>query len=505
MKRGATAVRKKALPALLGIFLLCTPLHAEVYCLQLEQESPLLLRGSKKAFIYLSHLGLGILRSEEDPQTLAALPGIQGIAKANKNRLFYIPSEPCYPNQQPYLQMISAEEGWEITRGDASFVVAVIDTGIDCAHEDLRENLWINPQEIPDNGIDDDGNGIIDDYYGACFLEEGAIATGDPADTLFSGQGHGTHVAGIIASPINGIGIAGIAPNVKIMGIRVFMDDNGTATASDADILRALNYVLEMKSRGVNIRAIDLSLGTHPGEEEHNPAMEQGLQKVAQAGILIIMAAGNASTNISLPGNAVYPANYNVPNTIVVGAGSASSHSLAYFSNYGPTVDILAPGVNIYGPVPEFAKILRESYVPLSGTSMATPLTLGVAMLLWSQNPALPAEDVKRWLENQATPVPELADYCATGAILSAVQKASPVTPTQTPTPTPTNLPRPTSSPDPLDNLLSGGGCSAGITELPFIFLLPLLFLISPSQKMISFFPSKGKFLRNFYGKRVYS
>jgi len=505
MKRGATAIRKKALPALLGIFLLCTPLHAEVYCLQLEQRSHLLLQGGGNSFIPLPHLGLGILHSEEDPQALAALPGVRSVATPNRNHLFYIPSEPYYPNQRPYLQMISAEEAWDITRGDQSFVVAVIDTGIDYTHEDLRENLWTNPREIPDNGIDDDGNGIIDDYYGACFLEEGAIATGDPADTLFSGQGHGTHVAGTIASPINGIGIAGIAPNVKIMGIRVFMDDNGTATASDADILRALNYVLEMKSRGVNIRAIDLSLGTHPGEEEHNPAMEQGLQKVAQAGILIIMAAGNASTNISLPGNAVYPANYNVPNTIVVGAGSASSHSLAYFSNYGPTVDILAPGVNIYGPVPEFAKILRESYVPLSGTSMATPLTLGVAMLLWSQNPALPAEDVKRWLENQATPVPELADYCATGAILSAVQKASPVTPTQTPTPTPTNIPRPTSSPDPLDNLLSGGGCSAGITELPFIFLLPLLFLISPSQKMISFFPSKGKFLRNFYGKRVYS
>ena len=98
-------------------------------------------------------------------------------------------------------------------------------------------------------------------------------------------------------------------------------------------------------------------------------------------------------------------------------------------------------------------------------------------MLLWSQNPALPAEDVKKWLENQATPVPELAGYCATGAIVSAVQKASPVTPTQTPTPIPTNTPRPTSSPDPLENLLSGGGCSAGIAELSFLFLLPLLLL----------------------------
>nr|HPQ38564.1 S8 family serine peptidase [Synergistaceae bacterium] len=453
MKKGTTAAIKKALPALLGVLLLSAPLHAEVYCLQLEQESPLLLRESKNAFIHLSHLGLGILRSEEDPQTFAALPGIQGIAKANKNRLFYIPSEPCYPNQQAYLQMISAEEGWEITRGDAGFVVAVLDTGINCAHEDLRENLWINPQEIPNNGIDDDRNGIVDDCHGACFIGEGTMASGDPEDVLFSGQGHGTHVAGIIASPINGVGITGISPNVTIMGIRVFMEDSdGTATASDADILRALDYILGMKKRGINIRGINLSLGTQPGEEEYNPAMEQGLQKVAEAGILIFIAAGNASTNISLPGKEVYPANYSAPNTIVVGASSSSSYSLAYFSNYGPGVTMLAPGVNIYGPVSDFAKILHEKYVPKSGTSMATPLTLGIAMLLWSQNPSLPAGEVKKWLESQATSVPELAAYCSTGAVVSAVQKETP------PTPIPTNIPVPTSKPDPLEEFLGSGG-----------------------------------------------
>jgi len=136
------------LQALLGVLLLSAPLHAEVYCLQLEQRSHLLLPAGESTFIPLPHLGLGILRSEEDPQTLAALPGVRSMATSNRNHLFFTPSEPYYPNQQPYLQMISAEEAWDITRGDQSFVVAVIDTGIDDTHEDLRDKGFLKRAKI---------------------------------------------------------------------------------------------------------------------------------------------------------------------------------------------------------------------------------------------------------------------------------------------------------------------------------------------------------------------
>ena len=136
---------------------------------------------------------------------------------------------------------INAPEAWDITKGSNEVVIAVIDTGVNYNHPDLMNNIWVNSGEIPGNTIDDDGNGYIDDYRGYDFLGRDP----DPMDT----NGHGTHVAGIIAAQSdNGIGISGVAPNVKIMPIRA-------AGGTTLNVLQAINYVNMMQSRGVNIVA----------------------------------------------------------------------------------------------------------------------------------------------------------------------------------------------------------------------------------------------------------
>jgi subtilisin family serine protease len=262
---------------------------------------------------------------------------------------------------------IDAPEAWDLSTGSGSVVVFVIDTGVDYNHPDLIDNLWTNPGETPGNGIDDDGNGYIDDVYGI----DTAYNDSDPMD----GNGHGTHVSGTIgARGNNGLGVVGVNWQVKI-GQCKFLSDSGTGSTADA--IECLQYIRNLKvNAGVPVVATNNSWGGGPFEQ----ALYDAIKAHMDAGILFIAAAGNDGTdNDALPH---YPSNYFLPNVISV-AATDHNDDLASFSNYGlRTVHVGAPGKSILSTWP------GNTYNTISGTSMATPHVTGLAALLKAHNPS---------------------------------------------------------------------------------------------------------------------
>jgi len=222
------------------------------------------------------------------------------------------------------------------TPGATNVVVGVIDTGADYNHPDLAANIWINTAEIPGNGIDDDGDGYVDDVRGWDFADH----VNDPSD---SGV-HGTHVAGTIAAlENNALGVAGVCYPAKIMALKASSDGE---SLDDGAIIEALQYATAMKTRGINVVSINASFGG-PG---YDSAMAAAIQAAGDAGIIFCAAAGNDSANNDT--TTTYPAGYRLPNMIVV-AASDQNDNLASFSNYGATtVDLAAPGVNILSTMP---------------------------------------------------------------------------------------------------------------------------------------------------------
>ena len=261
---------------------------------------------------------------------------------------------------------IDAPEAWQIHTGrnDAP-IIAVIDTGIDYNHPDLAANMWTNKGEIPGNGIDDDGNGVIDDVHGF----NANAQTGDPMD----GHGHGTHCAGTIgAVGNNGIGVVGVNHNAQIMAVKIFDDAGSTDSAA---ILRGIEYATKM---GAKITSNSWGGGG---------ASDAQKEAFASSPALHIMAAGNNYSNNDLIAN--YPSNYDLTNNIAVAASDRNDKKPG-FSNYGKTmVDITAPGKDIYSCAP------GGGYQSMSGTSMATPHVSGVAGLVASAFPDLTAEQLK--------------------------------------------------------------------------------------------------------------
>ena len=226
---------------------------------------------------------------------------------------------------------------WGLARPTTNqVVVAVIDTGVDYTHPDLAGNMWTNPGEIPNNGVDDDGNGYVDDYYGYDFADN----LPNPSDSGF----HGTHVAGTIAAIGNNqLGVIGVDYQGKIMALRASSDGN---TLPDSAIIEAIQYATMMKGRGVNIVAINESFGGGGSNSTESAAM----QAAGNAGIIFCVAAGNNTANNDT--TAFYPASYRLTNMIVV-AATDQNDALASFSDYGPnTVDLGAPGVNILSALP---------------------------------------------------------------------------------------------------------------------------------------------------------
>lgn len=257
---------------------------------------------------------------------------------------------------------IDASQAWDYGTS-TSVVVAVIDSGIDYNHIDLAANIWNNSREVAGNGVDDDGNGYVDDIRGWNFVAH----NNNPMDD----NGHGTHVAGTIgAVGNNGVGVSGVAWQARLMALK-FLDASGSGMLSDA--VSAIDYA---RTNGAKI------INASWGGGGFSSVLQSAIQRFQSAGGIFVAAAGNEASNNALV--ASYPANYDLANVVSV-AASTSYDTLASFSNYGSNVDIAAPGQSILSTVP------GNSYAVYSGTSMATPHVAGAMALLWGQAPALTA------------------------------------------------------------------------------------------------------------------
>lgn len=257
---------------------------------------------------------------------------------------------------------VDAPEGWDVRTTAASMVVGVIDTGVRYTHQDLAANMWVNSGEARGNGVDDDGNGVVDDVYGFDAYNN----DGDPMDD----QSHGTHCAGTIGGVgNNGIGITGVAWGVKLMACK-FLSNTGSGTDSDA--IRCIDYA---RSKGAKV------LSNSWGGGGANSSLLAAIERCRAAGVLFVAAAGNESNNND--SWASYPASYTTDNIISV-AATTRTDGLANFSNYGATsVDLGAPGDGIYSTVSGS----NSAYATYSGTSMATPHVAGALAMIAAQYP----------------------------------------------------------------------------------------------------------------------
>jgi len=293
---------------------------------------------------------------------------------------------------------ISATLAWATSTGTDKVVVAVLDSGVDYTHEDLIQNMWMRPANIAP--YQDRDLGTIDDEHGFNAIENAS----DPMDE----NGHGTHCAGIIgAEGENNLGIAGVNWKVQIMPLK-FMNAGGFGSTKDA--IEAINYVIDRKKAGVNVRVISASWGS----TQRSRALETVIRKAYENDILFVAAAGNSSTDNDRRPH--FPSNYNVPNVVSVAALDRHDQ-IAKFSNYGvKTVAIAAPGVDI------LSTWLGDSYEEKSGTSMATPVVSGVAALILSQHPRMSVDDLKKKLLASTDPIVALKGKTATGGRINAAK-----------------------------------------------------------------------------------
>lgn len=287
----------------------------------------------------------------------------------------YVPNDLLAATQYHHA-LVQNTTAWDITRGDPSVVIAVIDEGIDWNHPDLAQNIWTNTDEIPSNGIDDDQNGYIDDTRGWDVADN----DNNPAPDSLS-DSHGTHVAGIAAARVdNQVGIAGVAGRASIMAVRAI---DHTKLFSSAYLATAYRYAAD---NGAKI--VVSSYNTD--DFANDPVYKAGLQYLYNEGALHFNSAGN--------GSFADPARQAFEQSILVGASDANDIR-GDFSNFGWGIDLTAPGTSILSTIPE------NGYDYLSGTSMAAPMAAGVAALIWSAFPQYTREQVAARLMGLADPI----------------------------------------------------------------------------------------------------
>jgi subtilisin family serine protease len=293
---------------------------------------------------------------------------------------------------------ISAMLAWATSTGDDDVVVAVLDSGVDYTHEDLAPNMWKRPASVA--AYHDAELGSVDDENGFNAVDNAS----DPMDD----NGHGTHCAGIIgAEGGNNVGITGVSWHVRIMPLK-FMNSGGFGTTKDA--IEAINYVINRKQAGVNVRIISASWGS----TQKSRALEDAIRKAGENDILFIAASGNAATDNDRTPH--YPSSYNVPNVVSVAALDRNDQ-LASFSNYGlKSVAIAAPGKDI------LSTWLGNAYEEKSGTSMATPVVSGVAALIVAENPRISVNQLKKRLLASVDPLPALKGKITTGGRVNAAK-----------------------------------------------------------------------------------
>lgn len=303
-------------------------------------------------------------------QKIKSLPEIEWVEPRFIYETTYTPNDPSLGSQYA-LTRINAAAAWDISKGDTTVFVGIVDTGVDWNHPDLQQNMKINRNEIPDNGLDDDNNGFVDDRIGWDFGGLNGTPDNNPMEDR---PDHGTHVAGISASVTdNGVGVASIGFNVKWLAVKTSQDDNRNPQGQAYIVYgyEGIAYAADMGAKVINC-SWGGSGYSILGQEVINYALTKGA--------LVVGAAGNS--NSSAPH---YPSGYR---GVLSVASTGSTDQKSGFSNYGTTVDISAPGESIYNTWQ------NDTYAYLSGTSMASPLAAGLAALVFSHFPGITPEEV---------------------------------------------------------------------------------------------------------------
>lgn len=334
----------------------------------------------------LGFLGLNLLADEGDRNTAAIIPHTSNVSTFS-NTINKYKNWGLF-NQENGKSHINAPEAWKIEEGSHNVIVAVIDTGIDASHPDLAQNIWTDNSQNSNQKI-----------HGWDFVNN----TPNPVDT--HNPGHGTHVAGIIGATINPkTGTSGVAHKISIMAVKYYSDANSGAV-NLTNTVKAIHYAIDHGARIINYSG---------GGPEFSDDEYLAIKRAESKGILFISAAGNESHNTDIVGNQYYPSAYRLSNIISV-AATDIQNNLLNSSNWGKnTVDVAAPGANIYSTLP------GNKYGYMSGTSQATAFVTGLAALILSKNPSLSPAEVKKIIITSVDQLPNLKDKLISGGRVNA-------------------------------------------------------------------------------------
>ena len=323
-----------------------------------------------------------LLKTEQDIRTICSqLKNDPDVESAQPNYIYKRcaePNDPEFPDQYAH-QLIQMTDAWDISTGSHDVVVAVLDTGVDTNHPDLKDNIWVNIDEIPNNEIDDDNNGYVDDVSGWNFENNNNDVI--PENSWDSILGHGTNVAGVIAADgNNGEGVTGINWQCSIMALRISLD------LTSAEVAEGLDYAA---ANGAHV--LNMSFGGDTFGPEGDIIINEAIDNAFAQGLLLTASAGNDA--IAMPN---YPAAYY--NVMAVASTDGEDIKTGH-SNFGPWVDISAPGTDIV------TTDLGGEYISTAGTSFSAPYIGAVGALVLSYRPDLTNMDIRAILENTTDPV----------------------------------------------------------------------------------------------------
>ncbi len=317
----------------------------------------------------------------------------------------------------------NSHKAWEVSQGSKEIIVAVIDTGADISHKGIRDNLWTNQGETgkdkfgmskENNNIDDDGNGYVDDVHGYSFVQNNGTDLSD-------NHSHGTHIAGIIGARGTKSGESrGVCPNVSLMILKYY-DPRVPNTNNLRNTVESIKYAIKMKeqldkqAKAKGASPVNMIINYSGGGTEFSQEEHDAVKLAGEHGILFVAAAGNEHSNSDEKGKHYYPADYGLANIISVTAVNKTETAVLASSNYGVrSVDLAAPGENIYSTVP------GGGYNLMTGTSQATAFVTGVAALVWGHNKELTASDVKKYIIKTGDEYPTLLSKTGSAKLLNS-------------------------------------------------------------------------------------